>query len=75
MASVLGTLWVWIVWIVVGGLAGSLTDGLIQGDTLSILGTLVVGIVGGVIGSSGSKPMAYAGRSSRCLPVLPSCSG
>ncbi len=52
MASVLGTLWVWIVWIVVGDLAGALTDGLIQGDTLSILGTLVVGIVGGVIGSS-----------------------
>ena len=27
MASVLGTLWAWIVWIVVGGLAGALADG------------------------------------------------
>ena len=52
MASVLGTLWAWIVWIVVGGLAGALADRLIQGDKLGILGNIVVGIVGGVIGGA-----------------------
>ena len=48
MASVLGTLWAWLVWIVVGGLAGALADRLIQGDKLGILGNIVVGIIGGV---------------------------
>nr|MBA2681644.1 GlsB/YeaQ/YmgE family stress response membrane protein [Ktedonobacteraceae bacterium] len=47
LASVLGTLWAWMVWIVVGGLAGALADRLIQGDKLGILGNIVVGIVGG----------------------------
>ena len=46
MASVLGTLWAWIVWMVVGGLAGALADRLIQGDTLRILGNVVVGTLG-----------------------------
>jgi uncharacterized membrane protein YeaQ/YmgE (transglycosylase-associated protein family) len=52
MASVLGTFWAWIVWIVVGGLAGALADRLIQGDKLGILGNIVVGIIGGVIGGA-----------------------
>jgi uncharacterized membrane protein YeaQ/YmgE (transglycosylase-associated protein family) len=50
VASVLGTLWAWIVWIVVGGLAGALADRLIQGDKLGILGNIVVGIIGGLFG-------------------------
>jgi uncharacterized membrane protein YeaQ/YmgE (transglycosylase-associated protein family) len=50
MASVLGTLWAWIVWIVIGGLAGALADRLIQGDKLGILGNIVIGIVGSLIG-------------------------
>lgn len=50
IASVLGTLWAWIVWIVVGGLAGALADRLIQGDKLGILGNIVIGIVGGLLG-------------------------
>ncbi len=50
MASVLGTLWAWIVWIVVGGLAGALADRLIQGDKLGIFGNIVIGIVGGLLG-------------------------
>jgi uncharacterized membrane protein YeaQ/YmgE (transglycosylase-associated protein family) len=49
-ASVLGTLWAWFVWIVVGGLAGALADRLIQGDKLGILGNIIIGIVGGVLG-------------------------
>ena len=52
VASTLGTLWAWIVWIVVGGFAGALADRLIQGDKLGILGNIVVGIVGGVIGGA-----------------------
>src|SRR2546423_7066829 len=50
MASVLGTFWAWIVWIVVGGLAGAVGDRLIQGDKLGILGNIVIGILGGLIG-------------------------
>jgi len=49
-ASVLGTLWTWIVWIVIGGLAGALADRLIQGHQLGILGSVVIGIIGGLIG-------------------------
>jgi uncharacterized membrane protein YeaQ/YmgE (transglycosylase-associated protein family) len=52
IASVLGALWAWMVWIVVGGLAGALADRLIQGDKLGIVGNIVVGIVGGVIGGA-----------------------
>lgn len=49
-ASVLGTLWAWIVWIVIGGLAGALADRLIQGDQLGIVGNIIIGIIGGIIG-------------------------
>jgi len=52
MASILGTLWAWIVWIVVGGLAGAIADRLIQGDKLGILGNIVIGIIGGLIGGA-----------------------
>ena len=51
-ASVFGTLWAWLVWIVVGGLAGALADRLIQGDKLGILGNIVIGIVGGLVGGA-----------------------
>ena len=50
VANVLGTAWAWIVWIVVGGIAGALADRLIQGDQLGIVGNIVVGIIGGLIG-------------------------
>lgn len=50
LGSVFGTLWAWIVWIVVGGLAGALADRLIQGDKLGILGNIVIGIIGGLLG-------------------------
>lgn len=50
LASVLGTLWVWIVWIVIGGIAGAIADRLIQGNQLGILGNIIVGIIGGLIG-------------------------
>lgn len=52
LASVFGTLWAWIVWIVVGGFAGALADRLIQGDKLGILGNIVIGIVGGLVGGA-----------------------
>ncbi len=50
LASVLGTIWAWIVWIVIGGIAGAIADRLIQGNQLGILGNIIVGIVGGLIG-------------------------
>lgn len=50
VASVLGTLWAWVVWIVIGGIAGALADQLVQGNKLGILGNIVIGILGGLLG-------------------------
>ncbi len=50
IAGILGILWAWIVWIVIGGIAGAIADRVIQGDQLGILGNIVVGIVGGLLG-------------------------
>ena len=50
VASVLGTLWAWAVWIVIGGIAGALADQLVQGNKLGILGNIVIGILGGLLG-------------------------
>lgn len=50
IASILGTFWTWIVWIVIGGIAGAIADRIVQGDQLGILGNIVVGIIGGLIG-------------------------
>ena len=49
-AGVLGLFWSWIVWILIGGIAGALADRLVQGDQLGILGNIIVGIIGGVLG-------------------------
>ncbi len=46
----MGTLWTWIVWIVIGGIAGAIADQLIQGNKLGILGNIIVGILGGLLG-------------------------
>lgn len=43
-------LWAWIVWIVIGGLAGWLASVLVQGTGLGLLLDIVVGIVGAFIG-------------------------
>lgn len=50
LASVLGTLWGWIVWIVIGGIAGAIADQLVQGNRLGCLGNVIVGIIGGLLG-------------------------
>jgi len=50
LASVLGTLWAWFVWIVIGGIAGAIADQVVQGNKLGILGNIIVGIVGGLLG-------------------------
>lgn len=50
MASILGVAWVWIVWIVIGGIAGAIADQLVQGNKLGIIGNIVVGIIGGLLG-------------------------
>ena len=49
-ASILGTIWAWIVWILIGGFAGAIADRLIQGNQLGILGNIIVGIIGGLLG-------------------------
>ncbi len=49
-ASILGTFWAWIVWIVIGGIAGAIADRLIQNNKLGIIGNIVVGIIGGLLG-------------------------
>lgn len=50
MAGVLGVLWGWIVWIVIGGIAGAIADQLVQGNQLGCLGNVIVGIIGGLLG-------------------------
>jgi len=50
IASVLGIVWGWIVWIVVGGIAGAIADRWILGNRFGILGNIVIGIIGGLIG-------------------------
>lgn len=50
LASILGTVWAWIVWIIIGGIAGAIADRLVQGNQLGILGNIIIGILGGLIG-------------------------
>lgn len=50
LANIFGFIWAWIVWIVIGGLAGAVADRLIQGNQLGIIGNVVVGVVGGLLG-------------------------
>lgn len=42
--------WAWIVWIVVGGIAGWLASVLVRGTGLGLLRDIIVGIIGGLIG-------------------------
>jgi uncharacterized membrane protein YeaQ/YmgE (transglycosylase-associated protein family) len=49
LATVFGTIWAVIVWIVVGGIAGAITDRIIQGNRLGCLGNVAVGVVGGLL--------------------------
>lgn len=39
-----------IVWIIVGGIAGTIADWLVSGVRLGCLGTVIVGIIGAFIG-------------------------
>ena len=50
LASIPGTVWGWIVWIVIGGIAGWLASILVEGTGLGLLGDIIVGIIGGFIG-------------------------
>lgn len=49
-ANIPETVWEWVVWIAVGGIAGALADQLVQGNRLGILGNIVIGILGGIAG-------------------------
>jgi uncharacterized membrane protein YeaQ/YmgE (transglycosylase-associated protein family) len=50
VASIFGVFWSWIVWIVIGGIAGAIADRLVQGNKLGIVGNIIVGIIGGLLG-------------------------
>lgn len=49
-ADIPATFWAWVLWIVIGGLAGALADQLVQGNKLGILGNIAIGILGGYVG-------------------------
>lgn len=40
-----------IVWVIVGGIAGTIADWLVSGVRLGCLGTVVVGIIGAFVGA------------------------
>jgi len=40
-----------IVWVVVGGIAGTIADWLVSGIRLGCLGTVIVGIIGAFVGA------------------------
>jgi uncharacterized membrane protein YeaQ/YmgE (transglycosylase-associated protein family) len=40
-----------IVWVIVGGIAGTIADWLVSGVNMGCLGTVVVGIIGAFIGA------------------------
>lgn len=42
--------WGWIVWIIIGGLAGWLAGVVMRGGGFGIIGDIVVGIIGAIIG-------------------------
>ncbi|HEY7782992.1 MAG TPA: GlsB/YeaQ/YmgE family stress response membrane protein [Ktedonobacterales bacterium] len=50
IAGVGSLVWAWIVWIVIGGLAGWVGSLIVRGTGLGLLWDIVVGIVGGFIG-------------------------
>lgn len=50
LAGLLSTVWGWLVWIVIGGIAGAIADQLVQGNRLGCLGNVIVGILGGLLG-------------------------
>lgn len=45
-----GLVWGWIIWIIIGGLAGWLAGLVVRGSGFGILGDIAVGIVGAIIG-------------------------
>lgn len=46
----ISTVWGWLVWIVIGGIAGAIADQVVQGNRLGCLGNVIVGILGGLLG-------------------------
>jgi uncharacterized membrane protein YeaQ/YmgE (transglycosylase-associated protein family) len=48
-ATIFGDIWTVIVWIIAGGIAGAITDRIVQGNRLGCLGNVAVGVVGGLL--------------------------
>jgi uncharacterized membrane protein YeaQ/YmgE (transglycosylase-associated protein family) len=40
-----------IIWVVVGGIAGTIADWLVRGVSLGCLGTVIIGIIGAFVGA------------------------
>jgi uncharacterized membrane protein YeaQ/YmgE (transglycosylase-associated protein family) len=48
-ATIFQDIWTVFVWIVAGGIAGAISDRVVQGNRLGCLGNVAVGVVGGLI--------------------------
>jgi uncharacterized membrane protein YeaQ/YmgE (transglycosylase-associated protein family) len=40
-----------IIWVIVGGIAGTIADWLVRGVSLGCLGTVIIGIIGAFVGA------------------------
>lgn len=40
-----------IIWVIVGGIAGTIADWLVKGVSLGCLGTVIIGIIGAFVGA------------------------
>ena len=49
LATIFGDIWTVFVWIIAGGIAGAITDRIIQGNRLGCLGNIAVGVIGGLL--------------------------
>jgi uncharacterized membrane protein YeaQ/YmgE (transglycosylase-associated protein family) len=49
IATIFGDIWTVFVWIIAGGIAGAITDRIIQGNRLGCLGNVGVGVIGGLL--------------------------
>lgn len=51
-----------IIWLIVGGIAGWLAGKIMQGGGFGVIGNIVVGIIGGVIGGFMLNTLGFADR-------------
>ena len=66
-ATIFGNIWTVIVWIVAGGIAGAITDRIVQGNRLGCLGNVAVGVIGWFTFGPGSD-VSIPGVQAHVLP-------